>query len=77
MSHKKKIFLIDGHAFIFRAYYAMPPLTNAAGENTGAVSSRSHDRRRRHRPDRRQRRAARVTLRFLAEPDRRNAAIPR
>jgi DNA polymerase-1 len=35
----KKLFLIDGHAIAYRAYYAFikTPLTNSAGQATGAV----------------------------------------
>jgi DNA polymerase-1 len=35
----KKLFLIDGHAIAYRAYYALikTPLTNARGQPTGAV----------------------------------------
>jgi DNA polymerase I len=35
----KKLFLIDGHAIAYRAYYALikTPLTNAKGQPTGAV----------------------------------------
>jgi len=35
----KKLFLVDGHAIAYRAYYAFikNPLTNAAGQPTGAV----------------------------------------
>jgi DNA polymerase-1 len=29
--------LIDGSSFLFRAFHALPPLTNAAGEPTGAM----------------------------------------
>lgn len=29
--------LIDGSSYLFRAYHALPPLTNAAGEPTGAL----------------------------------------
>ncbi|MEK0316110.1 DNA polymerase I [Cohnella sp. 56] len=32
-----KLLLIDGNSIIFRAFYAMPPLTNAAGLQTNAV----------------------------------------
>jgi DNA polymerase-1 len=33
----KKLFLIDGSGFIFRAYHALPPLTRADGTPIGAV----------------------------------------
>lgn len=33
----KKILLIDGSNYLFRAYHALPPLTTAAGEPTGAI----------------------------------------
>src|SRR5258706_9045359 len=32
-----RLFLIDGSAYIFRAYFAIPPLTNAAGLPTNAI----------------------------------------
>ncbi|MGE4072418.1 MAG: DNA polymerase I [Lysobacterales bacterium] len=31
------LYLIDGSSFMFRAFHALPPLTNAAGEPTGAL----------------------------------------
>jgi len=34
---RKKLFLIDGHAFVFRAFYAIPNLSNSKGEPTNAV----------------------------------------
>jgi len=36
---KKELYIVDGHALIYRAYYAFikHPLTNAKGENTSAV----------------------------------------
>lgn len=34
---KKTLFLIDGSSYLFRAYHALPPLTNAGGEPTGAI----------------------------------------
>ena len=37
MVKNKKISLIDGSGFIFRAYYALPPLTSKNGIPTGAV----------------------------------------
>ncbi len=37
MIEKKKIFLIDGNGLAYRAFYALPPLTNSKGEPTGAV----------------------------------------
>ena len=33
----KRLLLIDGNSLINRAFYALPPLTNRAGEPTGAV----------------------------------------
>ena len=33
----KKLYLIDGYGFIFRAYHIMPPFSNTAGEPVGAV----------------------------------------
>ena len=37
MSVNNKISLIDGSGFIFRAYYALPPLTSKNGTPVGAV----------------------------------------
>ncbi|MCU0609800.1 MAG: hypothetical protein MUF22_08555, partial [Chitinispirillaceae bacterium] len=36
---KKQLYIIDGHALIYRAYFALlrTPLTNASGLPTGAV----------------------------------------
>ncbi len=31
------IILVDGSSFLFRAYHALPPLTNSKGEPTGAI----------------------------------------
>lgn len=33
----KKLLLVDGHALAYRAYYAMPPLSNSSGQSTQAV----------------------------------------
>ena len=33
----KRLLLVDGSSYLYRAYHALPPLTNAAGEPTGAV----------------------------------------
>jgi DNA polymerase I len=35
------LYLVDGSAYIFRAYYSLPPLTNPAGVPVGAVSGYS------------------------------------
>ena len=37
MTQKKTLLLIDGSSYLFRAYYALPALTNSRGEQTGAV----------------------------------------
>lgn len=34
---QKELFLVDGSGFIFRAFYALPPLTNPEGVPVGAV----------------------------------------
>ncbi len=34
---KKKLLLIDGHALLYRAYHALPGLTNSKGFPTGAI----------------------------------------
>jgi len=37
MSEQKHLYLVDGSAYIFRAYHRLPPLTNQHGEPVGAV----------------------------------------
>ena len=32
-----KVILIDGHSILNRAYYGIPPLSNAEGSHTNAV----------------------------------------
>jgi DNA polymerase-1 len=32
-----KLVLVDGNSLVYRAFFALPPLTNAAGEQTGAA----------------------------------------
>jgi 5'-3' exonuclease len=34
---KKRLFLIDGNSFCYRAYYAIRPLTNSKGQPTNAI----------------------------------------
>ena len=34
---KKPVILIDGSSYLYRAFHALPPLTNSQGEPTGAV----------------------------------------
>ncbi len=34
---KEKLILIDGNALLYRAFYALPPLSNSKGTPTGAV----------------------------------------
>jgi len=37
MSGKKTLYLVDGSSYLFRAYYALPPLTTSKGLSTGAA----------------------------------------
>ena len=37
MSAVPRLILVDGSAYIFRAYYALPPMTNSLGVPTNAV----------------------------------------
>jgi DNA polymerase-1 len=37
MEFKKKLLMVDGHALLYRAYHALPNLTNNEGFPTGAV----------------------------------------
>jgi DNA polymerase I len=37
MSARRKLVLVDGSAYLYRAFHALPPLTNSRGEPTGAV----------------------------------------
>ena len=37
MSEKRRLMLIDGHALVYRAYHAIPPLTSPSGEPTNAT----------------------------------------
>lgn len=37
MSDKPPLILVDGSSYLFRAFHALPPLTNKAGEPTGAM----------------------------------------
>ena len=37
MSESQKIVLVDGSSYLFRAFYALPHLTNDQGEPTGAI----------------------------------------
>ena len=32
-----RLVLIDGSSYLYRAFHALPPLSNAAGEPTGAL----------------------------------------
>ena len=33
----KKLYIVDGYGFVFRAYHSMPPLTNSEGTPVGAI----------------------------------------
>ncbi|MEZ5477489.1 MAG: DNA polymerase I [Thiolinea sp.] len=35
--HRKPLVLVDGSSYLFRAFHALPPLTNSKGEATGAM----------------------------------------
>lgn len=37
MSAQKPLILVDGSSYLYRAFHALPPLTNSQGEPTGAV----------------------------------------
>ncbi len=37
MKNDKPLILVDGSSYLFRAYYALPPLTNSKGQPTGAI----------------------------------------
>ena len=37
MSERQHLYLVDGSAYIFRAYHRLPPLTNPEGTPVGAV----------------------------------------
>ena len=37
MADKKLLVLVDGSSYLFRAFHALPPLTNSSGQPTGAV----------------------------------------
>ena len=37
MSNKPTLYLVDGSSYLYRAYHALPNLTNSAGEPTGAL----------------------------------------
>ncbi len=34
---KPPLILIDGSSYFFRAFHALPPLTNSKGQPTGAI----------------------------------------
>ena len=37
MTQQRKLVLVDGSAYLYRAFHALPPLSNSRGEPTGAV----------------------------------------
>jgi len=37
MAETRPLVLVDGSSYLYRAYHALPPLTNSSGEATGAV----------------------------------------
>jgi len=36
-NNNRPVVLVDGSAYLYRAFHAMPPLTNAKGQPTGAI----------------------------------------
>ena len=36
-SSEKRLLLVDGSSYLYRAYHALPPLTSAEGDPTGAI----------------------------------------
>ena len=36
-NQKKPLVLVDGSSYLYRAFHALPPLSNSRGEATGAV----------------------------------------
>ena len=37
MANRSRLFIVDGNGYIYRAFFALPPLTNSAGEPTNAI----------------------------------------
>ena len=37
MPENPPFILVDGSSYLFRAFHALPPLTNSRGEATGAI----------------------------------------
>src|SRR5690606_18620920 len=37
MAAQRKLVLVDGSSYLYRAFHALPPLSNSRGEPTGAV----------------------------------------
>ena len=37
MTDVSRLILVDGSSYLFRAFHALPPLTNSKGMNTGAA----------------------------------------
>ena len=36
-SEERPVVLVDGSAYLYRAFHAMPPLSNSKGQPTGAI----------------------------------------
>src|SRR3989338_917323 len=37
MENQKRLIIVDASSLLYRAFHALPPLTNSAGQPTGAV----------------------------------------